>query len=77
VVRGEQSRYEYAALCQYVIVFLESIIEPLIFLMKKNKFTYINTIVLLFQCTYNTEHAELNLFIWNMWQNRNTIHTSM
>ena len=35
VVRGEQSRYEYAALCQYVIVFLESIIEPLILLMKK------------------------------------------
>ena len=36
----------------YVIVFLESIIEALILLMK-NKFTYIKTIVLLFLCKYN------------------------
>ena len=42
-----------------------------------NKLTYIKTIVLLFLCKYNTEHVELNLFIWNMWQNRNTIHTLM
>jgi len=37
----------------------------------KNKFTYIKTILLLFLCKYNTEHAELNLFICNMRQNRN------
>ena len=55
-------------------VFIESIIEALILLMK-NKFTYINTIVLLFLCTYNTEHAKLNHFIWNTWPYRNTIHT--
>ena len=47
------SRQQFAALCQYFIVFLESIIEALILLMK-NKFTYIKTIVLLFPCKYNT-----------------------
>ena len=26
-------------------------------------------------CKHKTENAERNLFIWNMWQNRNTIHT--
>ena len=45
----------------YCLLFLESFIEALIFLMK-NKFTYIKTIVLLFLCKYNTEHAEFNLF---------------
>jgi len=47
------------ALCQYAIVFLESISEALILLMK-NKFTYMNTIA--FLCKYNTEHADFNLF---------------
>jgi len=42
--------------------FLESIIEALILFMK-NKFTCIKLIVLLFLCKYDTEHAELNLFI--------------
>jgi len=36
----------------------------------KNKFTYIKTIELLFLLKYNTEHAEFNLFIWNICQNR-------
>jgi len=36
----------------------------------KIKFTFIKTIVLLFLCKYNTDYAELNLFIWNMWQQK-------
>ena len=55
------SRKQFAALCHYFIVFLESIIEALILLMI-NKFTYIKTIVLLFLCIYNTQHAEFTLF---------------
>jgi len=52
----------YYLFARYFIVFLESIIEALILFMT-NKFTYIKTIVLLFLCKCNTEHAELNLFI--------------
>jgi len=48
----------------YISIVLFSLSQLLAFiLLMKNKWAYIKTIVLLFLCKYNTEHAEFNLFI--------------
>ena len=54
-----------AALCQNVIVYLESTIEALILLMK-SKLAYIKTSVLPCIYIYNSENADVNLFFLNV-----------
>ena len=65
-----------AALCQNVIVYLESTIEALILLMK-SKLAYIKTTCVTFDMHILLVKMLMLTFFLKGWKNRNTPHTIM